>query len=260
MSARMVVSLLFVSMLFGCDGKAWFESFVPQQEADFARNYLALLHARNFDAVESEIDPEIKNEQLRANLEHIASFFPSGNPQDVQIVGAQTISNAGITQVSLTFQYAYPDKWLLANVLLRKDGESTVVAGIHVKPLPDSLQNINRFTFKDKGIAHYAIFLLAIAVPLFIVAVLFLCIKTPMPKRKWLWVLFILAGVAQVTLNWTDGSFNVNPISFQLFGAGFLRGSPYAPWMLSISFPLGALVFLFRRNSYFEQNARNLNG
>lgn len=256
MKLRIIGGLLFVLMLAGCDGQALFEGFIPQQDAAFAKNHLALLQERNFDAVEAEIDPSIKNEQLRANLEHVASFFPSENPLDIDTVGVQTVSSSDRTQVSLTFQYVYPNKWLLANVVLRKSAEATVVAGIHVRPLSDSLQNINRFTLEGKGAVHYAIFLLAIAVPLFIVAVLFLCIKTPIPKRKWLWVIFILLGIAQVTLNWTDGSLNVTPISFQILGAGFWMGSLFAPLMLSVSIPLGALVFLFKRKSYLELNER----
>lgn len=253
MKSKVLIGLIAVLALVGCDQKAWFEKFIPKEEAEFSKNYLALFQTRDFDAIEARIDQNLKNAQLRPKLEQIASSFPTEKPNDIQTVGAQTFSNADTTQVNLTFQYAYPGKWLLANVVLQKKGGETVVTGVNVQPLSDSLENINRFTFEGKGATHFAIFVSAIVVPLFIVAAIILCIKTPIPKRKWLWVIFILFGFVQTTLNWSDGNLNVNPLSFQILGAGFWKASPYGPLLLSVSIPIGAIVFLFRRKKWLAQ-------
>jgi len=60
--------------------------------------------------------------------------------------------------------------------MLEKTGEVIVVKGVHVEPLRDSLENINRFTFDGKGAVHYEVFLAAILIPFFIVGSLVLCL------------------------------------------------------------------------------------
>jgi hypothetical protein len=61
--------------------------------------------------------------------------------------------------------------------------------------------------------------------------------------RKWLWVLFILAGVGKFAVNWTSGEWGIAPLSLQLLSASAVA-SLYGPWILSFSLPLGAIVFL----------------
>jgi hypothetical protein len=67
-----------------------------------------------------------------------------------------------------------------------------------------------------------------------------------MAGRKWLWVLFILLGLGKLAVNWSTGEWQVMPLAVQVFSASIFS-SPYSPWILAVSFPLGAIVFLFRR-------------
>lgn len=250
---RMAVGLVAILALTGCDQRAWFEKFIPREEAEFAKNCLALLQARDFEALEARIDPNLRNAQLRPTLEKVSSFFPKEKPRDIQIVGAQTLSTGDATQVNLTFQYSYPRTWLLANVVIQKRGNDAVVSRLNVQQLADSLENINRFAIDGKGIRHFVVLGLALGVPLLILFSTVLCIMTPMAKRKWVWLVFILIGVGQVTLNWTDGTLDINPLGFQVLGAGFWKASAYGPLLLSVSVPLGAILFLFRRRKWLMQ-------
>jgi hypothetical protein len=47
--------------------------------------------------------------------------------------------------------------------------------------------------------------------------------------------------VGQWSLNWTTGGMGSNPFNLQLLGAGITRVSPYSPWILVVSLPIGAL-------------------
>jgi len=239
--------------LVGCDQKALFDKFVPKDEANFAKAYLALFAAHDFDAIEAKSDPQLKAAALRDSLKQIADLFPPGNPKDIRVVGVNTFSTSTSSQFNLTFQYEYPDKWLLANVVFEKKGEDVIVKGVHVQPLRDSLENINRFTFEGKGAIHYAMLLMALLIPLFILVSLVLCVRTPIPKRKWLWVLFVLCGFFQISLNWTTGTFNMNPFSVHLLGAGFFKPGPFGPVTIWISLPLGAIIFLRQRKKWLLQ-------
>jgi hypothetical protein len=241
--------------LFACDQKAWFDKFVPKEDAEFAKSYLSLFQTHDFSAIEAKIDPTLKNAQLRENLEKIAALFPMEKPSKVEVIGSHTFTSPNETRVNLSFQYSFPGKWLLADIGLLKRGGNTLVMAVNVHPLKDSLENINRFTFEGKGLGNYIFLVFTVIVPLFIIFTLYLCIRTPIPKRKWLWILFVLVGFVQLTLNWTDGSINVKPIYFQFLGAGFWQASPYAPVSLSISFPIGAIIFLFNRRKWLSKQA-----
>jgi hypothetical protein len=242
-----VIIVLSLFTLTACDQQALREKIIPKEEVEFSKHYLSLFQARDFDAIEKKIAPDLRDSQLRIKLEQLAAFFPSEKPTEINDVGSHTFSSADLWQANLSFQYKFPGKWLLANVALQKKGSELMVTGVHVQPLKDSLENLNRFSLEGRGMANYIFLAMATIVPLFIIFALVQCIRTPVPKRKWLWLIFILLGFVQITMNWTDGSVHINPLYFQLLGVGFIKGSQYAPVLISISIPLGAILFMSKR-------------
>jgi hypothetical protein len=248
---------LFLSaafLLFGCDQQAIFDKMVPQEEASTAKRLISKVAAREFTAVEDQLSPNLRSPENRAKLEEISRAVPAREPIAVKTVGAHTMHNASRTTYDLTFEYRYPDSWLLANVVLeRADGKLTV-QGLHLTPRTVSLEAENSFTFQGKGPLHYLVFALAVAIPIFIVYALTICIRTKIPKRKWLWLLFVAIGLVQFQFNWSNGAWDINPISFSLLGAGFVKAGPVAPYIFTVAFPLGAILFLARRHSSAQRN------
>ncbi len=183
------------------------------------------------------------------DLRPLSISWTGGEPLSVELVGCNVVRTSGKRPSQLTYQYHFTDSWLLAAITIDTIGETKSVFGVTVNPVPKSLGELNAFTFSDKGFRHYVMLLLAVAIPVFILAVLILCIRTKMRHRKWLWIIFILFGFGKFSLNWTTGQFLFNPLSvhFQMFGAAAARWGLYAPWIISISVPVGAIVFLIRR-------------
>jgi hypothetical protein len=97
-----------------------------------------------------------------------------------------------------------------------------------------------------KNLLQYVTLSFAILIPIFTLYVLVLCIRTKMEKRKWLWIIFIIIGIGKFTVNWTTAQWQFAPLSFQFFGASAFAPM-YSAWLISISLPLGAIVFLIRR-------------
>ena len=79
-------------------------------------------------------------------------------------------------------------------------------------------------------------------IPIFILVTLVFAIRAKL-SRKWLWIIGILLGFVKFSLNWTTGQVGFQIISFQLLGAGFSKAGLVAPWTLSFTLPIVAVIF-----------------
>lgn len=210
---------------------------------------MAQLAARNFDAVENELDPSLRSPDIRAKLSQLAGLIPQGEPKSITTIGANINTVNQDTSYSLTYEYEYADAWLVANVVLKKVDEKLQVAGVQVTPTLQSQKSLNSFSLTNKSPMHYVFLVLTVLIPVFCVATLVACWKSKIQKRKWLWYLFIALGFAQFSLNWSTGQTNIWPMSFLLLGAGFRQAGPYAPLILTFALPIGAVVFWLRRKA-----------
>ncbi len=250
---RVLMTVLAIVTLPGCSPrtflKYWTGRVAPDDDEALAKDYLAALRARDFVTATRLLDPQFIEPGIESKLTVVADFLDRGEPLSVELVGCNVFSTSGKRRSRLTYQYHFSNSWLLAAITIDTIGETKHVFGVTVNPIPKSLRELNAFTFSDKGVRHYVMLILAIAIPVFILAVLILCIRTKMRKRKWLWIIFILFGFGKLSLNWTTGQFFFNPRSIycQMFGAAATKWGLYAPWIISISVPVGAIMFLIRR-------------
>ncbi len=224
-------------------------------EIELSKQFFTLLQSRDFVSLE-KFDSSLLSDHSareRDNLEKLAAFFPDAKATDVKLVGVHHNTSFGnrenFSETSVAFEYEFSGKSIYARVVLREQQNSISVSKITVVPLHDSLENINKFTFSGKPIGNFIVLGTILIVIVFIVSTLIICVKTPIPKRKWLWVLFVSLGFLSINLNWTDGDINIAPLSIQFLGASFWRAGPFSPVILSVSVPLGAIIFFFRRTT-----------
>jgi hypothetical protein len=155
--------------------------------------------------------------------------------------------NGSTTYVNLTLEYRFSQRWLVAALALHRTDTMRTIDGLNVQPTVDSQEHLNRFTFSGKGLRNYVMLASTVVVMVFIVGTLVTLWRTRVPRRKWLWALFVAIGIGQVTLNWTTGGIAIQPLQVSLLGAGFSRPGLYGPWFLSLGVPIGAVIFLLRR-------------
>ena len=242
-----VMALSVLASLSSCSSKQILEKIAPKAEVEFAKQYLGELRAGRLDEVERQLDVQVRTPDIRIKLAEVASYFPPGEPKSVELIGSHVFQGPDRWSANLSFQYGFENAWLVANVVLERKNGGLVVMGVHVNRIPDSLERINAFTMKGKGPIHY-LFLGGVALVVsFIFVILVVCLRCRDLPRKWLWALFILIGVVTLNINWTTGKIGFQPVSFHLLGAGATTAGPYAPWLLHLSFPLGAVMFLARR-------------
>lgn len=241
-----LLCLLAVLIVASCDQQAMIDKFASSEDKAFASSQIQALVTRDFASIEKLADPGIAGPALHPTLEQMAGLIPPGKPRSVKLVGAHTLKSADQQQANLTYEYEYPGKWLLINVATRKTGSGVSIVGFRVQPEDQSLEDQNRFTVSGKTALQYLVLALAVVVPLITLYAFVVCIRTPFAGRKWPWLLFILAGIGSLAVNWTTGEWAVGILRVQLLGAS-ATAPLYGPLTIAVSLPLGALVFLARR-------------
>src|SRR5439155_11300528 len=101
-------------------------------------------------------------------FDQMAAFFPPTPPRAVAVVGLNTTEFMGnkdtARRVNVSLQYEFENQWLLANAMWRETASGDkIIEAMNVQPLAKSLQEINSFELRGKGIAKYAILVLEIA-------------------------------------------------------------------------------------------------
>jgi hypothetical protein len=240
--------LLIALSVFGCGRSDVVQKFAPADDQALARGYIQQLRDHQFYKIEAAMDPSLAATLEDKTLEEMADAFPAGDPVGVTLVGANSVHGPDWSTINLTYEFQFRDAWVLSNVALKKQAGNTTIVGFHVYSEPQSLDAQNRFTLRGKSVGQYAILAAAVIVPLFILWTLVLCLRTNFIGRKWPWVVFILFGVGKLAMNWTTGAWAVAFTYVQVLGAGAFALPP-GPWTISVSIPLGAIVFLWRRGA-----------
>jgi hypothetical protein len=248
MLIRTVVLTAAVLATVACDQRAAFDRLVPKDDAAFAMTTFDALRQGNVAAVETLLDQSVPRDTARPQLEQVSTVLGPAAPQDAHVIGAFTNTvNGETTYVTLTLEYRFAQRWVVASMALHRVGNVRTIDALHVQPTVDSQEHLNQFTFIGKSAAHYVMLSLAILVPAFIVVTLVVLWRTPMPRRKWLWGIFVAIGIGQFTFNWTTGQAGFQLLQVALLGGGFAKPGPYGPLLLSVAVPIGAVVFLARR-------------
>lgn len=228
------------------------DKLVPKEEAKMAEDYLAKLREMNFEYIKSKLSNELKPQVTDALLVQLAGYFRGGELKSTEIIGSQVHVFNGVWQGNFTFEYHFSEGWNLANAAFRKVGDKYEVIGLNVYQTEMSQKELNAFNLSNKSLLHYLTLIVAVIVPLFIIVSTYFCARTPIPKRKWLWVIFILLGVSAIQLNWTTGQFAFQLLNVNLLGASAGAAGPHAPWVISASIPLGAIIFWIKRKRYIR--------
>jgi hypothetical protein len=248
------VTIAFCLCLAACTRAQLMKRLVPSKDESFARSYVDLLRKQAFDQVELELDASIARSDVRNTLVTMAAMFPSGDPKSSKVVAFSFRHDGESATHSLTLEYEFPDKWLLVDISIRRIGGVSTVSGVRVTPIGDSLEHANRFSVLGKNAQQYAILALAVAAPIFTFYVLVVCLRAKKQTLKWLWAIFILAGVGKLGVNWTSGELRFTPFAINIPCGGAAAMPAYGPWLVSVYFPLGAFLYLMKRSKSLTQS------
>jgi hypothetical protein len=250
-----VAAILSVSILAGCTSEGVLSRVDPPATDKYARAYFETLRAGSpEDAARQMPSVVLKTpalmDSIRSLQKHLAAF---GGIDSAHLVAGQASLPDGSDPIRrlLTYELWGGGHIALVQLEILDDGAHLWVNALKIQPIARPLEAVNGFR-DNLGIAQMMVFLLGLGVALFDMATAVVVARTPM-RRRWLWALFATLGVGSVTMNWTTGAVSPDLLSIQFLGA-FRRVGLAGPWLLSISFPIGAILALRKRRQTLSAN------
>lgn len=245
-SFRRLSALTTVLLCAACDPDAAMQRMVTPDSDARARGYLALLARQQTDSALARLDASLMQSNTRETFARMAALAAGSRFDSMHVIGVQLNTLNGIRHTNLTYEYHVPTGWHAANVAWVDSANTWIVEGVSIEPLPAKLETMYAFAnapFRPVGLLWIA--LATMSAGLSIGSALFVGSRRGMPRR-FVWSLVALVGVGAFRLNWTTGATEIALLQLLLAGAGVLRPSVAAPWILTFGIPIGALWSLRR--------------
>lgn len=246
---RFRVTLLLCSLfaLTACgDVRGFMARITPPEDDRLAREFLAAARANDSAKIFQDAAPssrEIPN--FPDSVSAVIARLPSGTVDTIRQVGVNINIGQDGRVSSLTYELHTAGGWGLANVVVKGDDKTRRVFGFHTTPIHSSLEEQNRFQLGASHPLRLLVLALAIGIGVFCIWVAVAAVRSRI-KRRWLWALFALVGVAPFTLNWSTGEVGSNLLQVILLSAGVNGSPPFGPWLITVAFPVGAIATLYR--------------
>ena len=219
----------------------------PTQDAA-TRAVFDQVKRHDFATVEARLSPRLRNAVTDTRLQAQAALIPEQSAQVEKLVSFNTTGAQGGRQTSVVREYLYPDRLLVVSTAIREQaGQAPQILAFNIQAVGRAALAVGRFSLKGKSTTQYFLLGLAMVIPLLLICALGVLARDAKARFKWLWTPFILIGFMRLSVNWATGAVLFQPLGVVLFSAAVTRGPlDVSPWIVSISLPLGALVYLGR--------------
>ncbi len=240
----LAIFLLWTAFLSGCGLKNITVIYVPKEADAFARDYLEMLRKGDIDGAVSVTNKDFLTDKARGQFMTVSKLLDKGELIGAEVVKFQNMKGyfSKEKKTFIDYQLQFEKGWVEAIIVVDDVNGKRSVAGLYVEPLPKSLKEIHSENFYAKPLPQYMLASLTVIIPVFIFYTFMICLTTPL-RMKALWVVFIIIGLGRFSLDWTTGLVAFYPFSLLFFGGEALKDGIYGPWVLSFSFPLGAIAF-----------------
>ena len=237
-------ALLAAAILIG----AWSWPTLDAKDDAVAHSVYVQVQSGDITALQAKSGPELNGPEALAQFQQVRKLLPAGRPRSIKTVGFNYFNIVGGAHSLQTSQeYDYGDRVVLVQTNLSKpsDAAAWIVRGFHVNVATLDQLAANDLTLQGKAPLQYAFLAMTLLSPALMISALVKVIRTQGLKRKWLWGILAFFGLCLFRMDWTNGQVEPQWLTVQLIGAGVVRaGSRFSPWIMTFTFPLGALFIL----------------
>lgn len=241
-------------LLSGCFNVSWFyQQETPTALRQYSDQLLAQLLTKQSAEILAQASDTARADGLETELTKLLSRLPDTPPLKTTWLRYNAV---GPAQVVVSYELAYPQRWAQLSLLLTVEA-TLQLHSVQLNFADQSLASQNAFNLTGKSWLQYAFLFACLIMPLLVLATLWLVVRTPGLRFRWVWLLITLIALPVFNLNWTTGDWNMQWDSIRLAGMSYYRLGEFGPWVLSFGLPVGAILALFRTRVLARQAAQS---
>ena len=245
LKSRIAVIIILAITFTACTNEAdlYKEMAESSPKTNFLRSAYAMLEAGELEALHAQLAPHLQDAEMNENLRVMHEQLPADVAINHELIRFGSVAGDGRVETNIAMEYEYEDGFrLVSGTVSVFDGELRLV-GLGIYPREKSIAADHRLTLSGKSFLHVGFVVLALGLIFFTLWTWVKSLQTKGLWRKGWWSVLILVGVFRLSLNWTTGSLQADVFAVQLLNGGLSSQGAFSPWLVSISFPLGAIVF-----------------
>jgi len=223
--------------------------FVPKDQHDRAEAYAAAMQRQDLTTLKAMSEPAMMSPDFYAAVPRIAAYIPAGRPISTGPIEYSVTANTnGQRTAVLMINHVYPNGGVVftTTVFNQLDGK---VVGFNVRALTPADVKSVRFNPLAANPTQAAVLIVALLLIAFTLATLYRCLSLPGVRFKWLWFIFITAGIGSLRFNWMTQTVDFSLLDIH-WGAGGVYQQLFMPATIYLNAPVGAVVFwLFGRRT-----------
>ena len=255
---------LFIFCALVLSGCSMQELFTAKSDKDtgaadqFARSFIETLKTGDMEELSSISTPALASPEARQMLSATVKDLDKGRIISIETIKSRILREyfSKTTRTLMGYQIELEEGWLKAVIVVDSvEGEDELKAStLYIEPIKSSMSELYAFDIYNAPTANYIVLFITIAVPLFIIYAISVCLRMrKVIKYRILWMFFILVGVGTFSFDWSSGQMGFSLFSALMMGSGAYKDTIYGPWVMSFSFPVGAVAFFMYLSKALEK-------
>lgn len=221
---------------------ALMERIAPKADIDRAEIYGQLMRRQDIDGLRKVTRPDILNADFYKAVPEIAAYYPQSDMVSVAVNQySRSVATGGVNTSTIVILHKYADGSVVLTTTVTDITAAKVQAFNIQKMTAADLKSIE-FNPLRANLTQATMLAIACAIFSFTLVTAYACLSAPGVKLKWLWFIFIMAGVGSLRFNWMNQVLNVVPVDIHWGAAGYWQVL-LGPAILYINFPLGAVIY-----------------
>lgn len=229
-----------------------------REQARLVNETVRVIHQRDYAGLISISSEDLQNEATEEIFTEASKFLPDGSP--VLRISLRHVRGAEVTRDgSVNYSHTLEEHWFTGGrayfkIYLAEFDDGWAVTGFNITPIDEAAVRANLFTLEDKTVYHYGMLALAALSSFVVISAMIAIGSLHGLKRRMPWFLFAAVSFYPLAINWTTGVISPpffvlmeNGLKFQFFQMIFFGAAQtqqfYGPIILSVGFPLGAILF-----------------
>ena len=248
---RSLIFVVICALITGCSHERDYSDIADSSKDELARSYIQSLLDGDYERLNQDLATGVHMAADNDVWSTARSLYGQEELIDIRVIGYQSqwVSN-GPSSYFFTYEHQFADRWIVTTVGLQesKHGYVSIYNFRTMNPTQESIVTLNQFSLKNKSITQYLFFAATCLVPVFVLTSFVVAIFTKFPRRKWLWLIFILLGLFKFIMNWHTGELSFSLLNINLLGFSLQSDSVISPWYVAFSLPVGSVLFWLKRS------------